>query len=76
MSIDLVRDLDALVPEPAGDLGDRDALGKGDGRVAVAERVRDELPRQSCLYGGAGEVFLVGTTDYVLVPAAGCASEK
>src|SRR5579862_8884193 len=35
VAVYLVGDLDALVPEPAGDLGDRDALGQGGGCVAV-----------------------------------------
>jgi hypothetical protein len=56
VAVDPVGDLDALVAEPAGDLGDRDTLGQGGGGVAVAQRVRDELRRRSRLLGGAGEV--------------------
>jgi hypothetical protein len=39
VAVDLVGDLDAVVAEPAGYLGDRDALGEGGGGVEVAEGV-------------------------------------
>jgi hypothetical protein len=38
VTVDLVGDLNALVAEPAGDLGDRDALGQRGGGVQVAQR--------------------------------------
>lgn len=69
MTVDLVGDLDASVPEPPGDLGDRDAAGQGGGGVAVPQRVRDELRRQPRLGGRALEVLLVGAAGHVLVPA-------
>jgi hypothetical protein len=59
MAVDLVSDLDALMAEPPGYLGDGDALGQGSGGVEVAYRVGDELWRQPCFRGGALEVFLV-----------------
>jgi len=37
VAVDLVGDLDALVAEPAGHLGDRDAFGQGGGGVEVAQ---------------------------------------
>jgi hypothetical protein len=37
VTVDLVSDLDALVAEPAGDLGDGDALCQRRGRVDVAQ---------------------------------------
>ena len=42
----------------------------GDGCVAVAQCVRDELRRQSRLPGGAAEVLLVGAADHELALAA------
>jgi hypothetical protein len=59
VAVDLVGDLDALVPEPPGDLGDRDAAGQGGGGIAVAQGVRDELWRQPGFGGGALEVLLM-----------------
>jgi hypothetical protein len=38
VAVDLVGNLDALVPEPAGHLGDRDAVGQGGGGVEVPQR--------------------------------------
>ena len=70
MAVDLMGDLDALVPEPARDLGDRDTSGQGDGRVTVAQRVRDELRRQPGPCGGAAKVLLVSAADHELVLAA------
>src|SRR5689334_12965781 len=46
VAVDLVGDLDAGMAEPAGDLGDRDALGQRDRGVQVAQGVRDELRRE------------------------------
>jgi len=37
VAVDLVGDLDAVVAEPAGDLGDRDAFGQRGGGVQVAQ---------------------------------------
>jgi hypothetical protein len=37
VAVDLMGDLDALVAEPARDLGDRNALGQGGGGVEVAQ---------------------------------------
>ena len=37
VAVDLVGHLDALVAEPAGDVGDGDALGQGGGGVVVAQ---------------------------------------
>jgi len=37
VAVDLVRDLDALVAEPARHLGDRDALGQCSGGIEVAQ---------------------------------------
>jgi hypothetical protein len=59
VAVDLVGDLDALVAEPAGDLGDRDTLGQRGGGVEVAQRVRDELRRQPRPRSSPLEVLLV-----------------
>jgi hypothetical protein len=65
VAVGLVRDLDAVAAEPAGDLGDRHALGSGG--VVVAQRVRDELRRQAGFLGGPLEGFLVAAADDQLV---------
>ena len=48
MAVNLVDDLDALVAEPAGDRGDRDASGQGGGDDVIdrasARRVRQVIP--------------------------------
>src|ERR1700685_2278631 len=66
----LVGDLDALVAEPTGNVGDGDALGQGVGGVVAAQRVGDELRGQPDPGSGALEVFLVGAADDELVLAA------
>ncbi len=70
VAVDLVGDLDAVVAEPAGDLGDRDAFGQGGGGIQVAQRVRYELRRQARSGGGPLEVLLVAAADDELVLAA------
>jgi hypothetical protein len=70
VTVDLVRDLDAFVAEPAGHLGDRDPLSQRGRCVQVAQRVRDELRRQPGPGGGTLEVLLVGAADDELVLAA------
>src|SRR5260370_25800094 len=70
VTVDLVGDLDALVAEPAGHLGDRDALGQGGGGIEVAQGMRDELQRQAGPGCGALEVFLVTAAHDQLVLSA------
>jgi hypothetical protein len=70
VAVDLMSDLDALMPEPPGYLGDGDALGEGNRGAQVAQRVRDELWRQPCFRGGALEVFLVTAAHDQFILAA------
>jgi hypothetical protein len=70
VAVDPVGDLDALVAEPAGDLGDRNALGQRGRGVEVAQRVRGELRRQPRLRSEALEVLLVAAAhDQLVLPA-------